>query len=246
MEFRQKKIWTIVSSAGTIVSFLCFCISIFQYFTEKQYSSFAPLKYDSLIINTTAFLCFVYLIFNPLNYKVYAFLFYVYGTGNFLDNGNVIGLLCFTLTAIFLNMTGFFKSCKYLKISVLAVPALTALAIQFVKQGFLYFIVSVFHIIGAVFMGLLIIILYYPRLKQLQTTYSIKELNSADCTQMDLEWLTAVLDGKKYIQIARESNVSESKVKARMLELYKILEVHDKTEFMTVYNNYVFTLDSSK
>lgn len=244
MEFRQKKIWSIVSVAGTIVTFLCFCISILQFFLDKQYSSFILLKYDSIIINTAAFLGFSYLIFSPLNYKVYGSLFYLYGIGNLLDNGNIIGLLCITLTFIFFNMIGFFDKYKYQKIVMLAIPAIVSLAIQFIRQGLVNFLVSIFHIIGAAFMGILILILYYPRLKKLgQTAYSVKIMDSKDCTQMELDWLKAVLEGKKYFQIAREFNVSESKVKARMLELYKLLEVHDKTEFITMYHNYTFTFN---
>jgi DNA-binding CsgD family transcriptional regulator len=237
VEYNEKKWWRIVAIAGTAVSLLCCIISIFQYFQYKQHETFLPLRYDSLTINSVAFICFVYLIFNPLHFRGYCVLFYIYGLGNLLDNGNILGFLCIVLCYVFLYMTDFFKKKRTFKIVLLAILPLVMLLTQFFRMGLVFFLISVMHIVGSSFITALIMLIFYPRLRELDAHRTVKYINPADCTPQELNWLQEVLGGMKYSVIAEHAGVSESKIKTRMLELYQVLGVHDKTEFLTLYHN---------
>ena len=113
---------------------------------------------------------------------------------------------------------------------ILPVVSLTT---QFFRSGSLVFLLSLAHIAGAVYMGFVAFAVLYPILKK------------AECSPRDIEFLSSVLEGKKYSKIAFLHDVSESTVKARMVELYKMLDVKNRTEFLTMYNGFSFKLNSS-
>ena len=121
-----------------------------------------------------------------------------------------------------------------LKIIAFSIIPVASVFMQIFFEGQLMFWISAMHILGALFMMLLIFLLFYPRLKELGTQHFEKKIDSSLCTPQDLDFLTRVLAGEKYSAIAAFHNISESKLKARMLELYKILEVKDRVEFCRV------------
>ena len=79
----------------------------------------------------------------------------------------------------------------------------------------------------------------------MESVKRIKILEDTECSPRDIEFLSSVLEGKKYSKIAFLHDVSESTVKARMVELYKMLDVKNRTEFLTMYNGFSFKLNSS-
>jgi len=240
MEYNEKKWWQIIDRAGALTSTVCCVISVFQYLVIKKYDAFPPIRYDSLIINFFALACFIYLAFFPLHFRAYAVLFYVYGVGNLLDNGNILGFLCIFVCTVFLFITDFFKSKKILKLILLYIAPIIAMCISGYNSGTINFLITIMHILGAIYMTGLVALVFYPRFREIEAHRTIKYINPSDCTPQELIWLQQVLNGTKYNAIALESHVSESKVKARMLELYKVLGVHDKTEFLTMYHNCEF------
>lgn len=242
MEYNEKKWWQIVAVTGVVLTAACCVISVFQYIQIKQFETFLPIRYDSLIINTTAFICFMYLACNPLHFKAYYIMFYIYGTGNLLDNGNILGFLCIFVSFVFLYITDFFKTKKTLKTIVLCLPPLAMMCINMYRIGTVYALINIMHIVGSIFMILLVALVFYPRFKEMEAHRTIKYVNPADCSEDEIHWLQEVLSGAKYSFVAKEAHVSESKIKARMLELYEVLGVHDKTEFLTMYHQCDFAL----
>jgi DNA-binding CsgD family transcriptional regulator len=236
MEYNEKKWWQIVADCGLGITAVCCIISVFQYVQFKQFETFIPLRYDSLIINGFAFLCFLYLIFNPLHFRVYSLMFYIYGSGNLLDNGNILGFLCVFVCCVFLYITDFFKTNRIPKLVMLCIFPIGMMAINTYRLGTVFSLINIMHIVGAIFMVILVALVFYPRFKEVEAHRTIKYINPADCTKEELTWLQKVLNGAKYSSIAEEAHVSESKIKARMLELYEVLGVHDKTEFLTMYH----------
>lgn len=245
MDQKEKKIWQTVSIAGTFITGACLVISIFQFFSYKINEPFLVTRFDSLTINTVAFVGYLYLLFNPLHFTAHVIVMYVYGIGNFLDGGNVIGLICIIASAVFLYFINFFKNHMILKIIAFSIIPIASVFMQIFFEGPLMFWISAMHILGALFMMLLVFLLFYPRLKELGTQHFEKKVDSSLCTTQDLDFLTRVLAGEKYSAIAAFHNISESKLKARMLELYKILEVKDRVEFLMIYSNTSFVLENN-
>src|SRR5574344_1346836 len=135
MEYNEKKWWHIVALTGVAITTVCCIISVFQYIQFKQFETFLPLRYDSLIINITALTCFIYLACNPLHFRGYSIMFYIYGTGNLLDNGNILGFLCIFVSFVFLYITDFFKTNKIVKTVVLSIPPLAMMVINTYRIG---------------------------------------------------------------------------------------------------------------
>src|SRR5574344_544291 len=219
MEYNEKKWWQFVADGGLVISAVCCVISVFQYIQFKQFESFLPLRYDSLIINISAFLCFLYLAFNPLHFRVYSLLFFIYGSGNLLDNGNILGFLCIFVCCVFLYITDFFKEKKYLKLALICVIPVPMMVINTYRMGTVSSLINIMHIVGASCMLALVALVFYPRFREVEKHRTIKYINPADCSENELSWLKKVLDGGKYSTIAEDAHVSESKIKARMLEL---------------------------
>ncbi len=237
MEIDEKKRWRIFAVAGMIFLILCCIISVLQFYDSKQYVEFIPGRYDSMVINFFALFCFIYMVFNPLHLKTYALVLYVYGLGNFLDRGILLGFLCLLGSYAFFFEMDFFRTRRLLKTLLLYFPPLILMLINIKPYGIVNFLVNVFHIFGVGIITCMILLLYYPRIQEMRQHKKVKYISRSSCSEQDLEWLKLVLDGNKYITIARQYKVSESKVKTRMLELYKILNSKDRTEFLTMYHN---------
>lgn len=198
-------------------------------------------KYLAIFINLFSFFGFITLIFYPTNFRIYFAVFYVYGVGNLLDRGNILGAMCIFVSILFFNRLGYFKKHKAIKIALLSILPTFALFTQIWTEEPVFFVISFFHICG---LGVMIVVLYiffYHQLSSIQNVHTSMALSPDICTEDELDWLTMMSRGEKYISISKKYNVSESKVKQRMLELYKILDVRDKTEFLTVYHGCEFT-----
>lgn len=237
MELNEKKRWRIFAIAGMIFLIFTCIISVLQYFDSKQYVEFIPGRYDSMVINFFALFCFIYMVFNPLHLKTYALVLYVYGLGNFLDRGILLGFLCLIGSIAFFYEMDFFRTRKVLKAVLLYLPPLVLMVINIKPYGLVNFLVNMFHILGVGIITCMILLLYYPRIQEMRQHKKVKYISRDSCSEQDLEWLKIVLNGDKYITIAKEYKVSESKVKTRMLELYKTLNAKDRTEFLTMYHN---------
>ena len=130
MKFNEKKTWQIIAAVGFVLTAACFVVSIFQFFQIRQYDESPVMKFISLGINFLAFLGFCYLIFNCMNFWIYALVLYAYGVGNFIDDGNILGILCFTITIALLQKLGFFSNHRKTKISLILVCPVLALIFQ--------------------------------------------------------------------------------------------------------------------
>ena len=241
MKFNEKKTWQIIAAVGFVLTAACFVVSIFQFFQIRQYDESPVMKFISLGINFLAFLGFCYLIFNCMNFWIYALVLYAYGVGNFIDDGNILGILCFTITIALLQKLDFISNHRKTKISLILVCPVLALIFQAKNNEDIVFVISMMHIIATVFLLSILISIIYPAIAPDTTTeYKEKVLDPLKFSKQDIEFLNAVARGDYYDKIAKMNNMSESKVKARMVELYKMLDVKNKVEFLTLYSKHTF------
>lgn len=241
MEFTEKKIWKKASAIGFAFSVACLLVCILQYHAESNANTFQ--KTVRLTMNFMALNLFFFLIFNPLNFHVYAVLFYAYGNGNFLDNGNILGSICIALSYLFLSTTGFFSKRKLLKSALFLSVPVFCLCVQAFHTGYVVFIISVMHIIGAGLIFYLAWLLLTPKIEKAKEIKTEKKISRSRFSERDIEFLERVLNGEKYSKIALMHNVSESTVKAQMIELYHYLGINSRTEFLTLFSGCRFTLE---
>ncbi|MBQ4235287.1 MAG: hypothetical protein II716_00435 [Treponema sp.] len=240
MDDKEKKRWFITAIIGTVFMGLCLVISIMQYFVYKISAPLFIERYIALFINLISFFCFVVLIFTPTHFGIYFVIFYLYGCGNLLDQGNILGALCIFISILFLKKMNLLKQKKTLKLILLSILPSIALATQIWSKNPLYFMVSVLHVCGLAFMIFVIYIFFYPQIHNFQNMTASLKRPLENFSDEDMEWLSMLAKGEKYASIGKKFNVSESKVKQKVLELYKTIGVHDKVEFMKIYHDYQF------
>lgn len=240
MEFTEKRIWKKASAIGFAFSVACLLVCILQYYTESNVDVFQ--RTVRLTMNFMALNLFFFLILNPLNFYAYAILFYVYGNGNFLDNGNILGAICIALSYLFLTASGFFVKRKILKTALLLSVPVFCLCVQAFHTGYVVFILSVMHIMGAELIFYFAWLLLAPKIKKAQEIKTERKISRSRFSERDIEFLERVLSGEKYSKIALMYNVSESTVKAQMIELYHYLGINSRTEFLTLFSGCKFTL----
>lgn len=241
MKTSQKKLWRLIAAAGFSISLINVVISIVQYYyMENNIGIFA--RTVGLIINLMSTLFFSYLILNPFMFKIFAINFYIYGIGNFLDKGNLLGFICIVCSYYFFYADNFFREHKSFKISVFLILPTASLFQQFFTVSPLAFFVSTMHVIGGSLIFIIISLLYKMISQNELNEKKNIFLDSKTFTNQDLVFLEKVLAGTKYRDIAQLYEISESKVKNRMIEIYRILNVKDKTEFVTKFCNSKFQL----
>lgn len=240
MEFGDKKIWKRASAIGLTFTILCLFVCIIQYYCDPAADTFQ--KIDRITIHFLAVNFFIFLFFNPLSFRTYSILFYIYGCGNFLDNGNVLGAICISASLVFLNISGFLKSYRISKIACLMVIPVSCILVQYFHTGRLAFLLSVFYILGAIFIFYLTYLILRPKVEKAYTAKTNKIISSEKYGERDIEFLERVLNGEKYSKIASLYNISESSVKAQMIDLYHHLGVNSRTEFLAFCNGCKFIL----
>lgn len=244
MELTEKKIWKRASAIGLVFTILCLIVCIIQYYCDPNADTFQ--KIDRITIHFLAVNFFIFLFFNPLSFKTYSVLFYIYGCGNLLDNGNVLGAICISASLVFLNTSGFLKNHRKSKIASFLIIPLSCIFVQCFHTGKLAFLLSVFYILGAIYIFYLTYLILLPRVEKAYSMKSEKIISREKFTERDIEFLERVLNGEKYSKIASLYNISESSVKAQMIELYHHLGVNSRTEFLAFCNGCSFVLGNSE
>jgi DNA-binding CsgD family transcriptional regulator len=211
------------------------------------------------MINIVAMVAFLYLlIFNPLNFVVYAVFCFLYGVGNLVEGGKIIGLLMALLSYAFLYKIEFFKTYKKLKNFIITLVFLVALGSQY-RFGIEYVASSLIYIFATLFLLGIGILLFLPELlkiRNLQKTSAIPEIKEPQkevlrfpldqFTRRDMQILQGILRGEKYEKIGGECGMALITLKKHVKVLFEKLDVKDRTEFLLKYVNYSIALEVSE
>lgn len=245
MTEKSEIIWRTVS----LVSFF-FCvlviISNLIIFPENEmhpHDLLSP-KFVNIIDAATA-LVFLYLVFFPDNFTVYAILCPIHGFLNILDGGNIIGLMLFGLGGAFAFRAGLFRKNSQVTILALAVPLVTATLLQ-LRYGIPQFLHSMLYIFIMLIMYMLLFILFQPYLGELLPTIAPKqkiELSEYGLKERDLGFIQLTLNNEKYETISAKYNISLSAVKQRMGFIYRKLGAKDRNDFIRLFsqNEFLYT-----
>ena len=111
------------------------------------------------------------------------------------------------------------------------------------REGFDIFIDVFFKRIGAsILLGFLLFFIFeYAKQISVKAATKDKVLNLASYNGLDrsdMYLLQDVLDNKKYKEIAQEIHGSEGALRNKLSKIYKILEVGDRTGFLSIYSGY--------
>lgn len=207
--------------------------------TKRQF-----IRYVSIIVDNTVFIgIFIFLIFKPQKFILIGLiaLFYSFDALLTTTQQPYMGVTMFSLCIATFAIRGFFLNNRKLKISIFATIYLICLiAPVFYDNNFSeHFITK----IAISFVTLITIFFFTEYAKQRGSKLATKDkvLNLATfkgIERCDMYLLQQVLDNKKYKEIAQNIRGSEGALRNKLSKIYKILEVGDRTGFITIYSGY--------
>lgn len=202
------------------------------------------LKYYSIIIENIIFTgIFIFLFFQPQKFLLIGIIALWYAINNLLSTNqlNYIGIPMYTLCIATFAVRGFFLKNKKLKLSIFSAIYIISLIIPvFYDNDFAEHLITK---IAISFITLISIFFFTEYSNQKGSKQATKEkiLNIASfkgLDRSDMYLLQQILDNVKYKEIAQKIHGSEGALRNKLSKIYKILEVGDRTGFLTIYSGY--------
>ena len=201
-------------------------------------------RYVSIIINNCIFIgIFIFLIFKPQKFILIGLMALFYSFDALLTNSQqpYMGIPMFALCVATFVIRGFFLKKTKLKIFIfVAVYIICLIAPVFYDEQFTEHLITK---IAISFVITIFVFFFAEYAKQMAYKVATKDkvLNIASfkgLERSDMYLLQQVLDNKKYKEIAQSINGSEGALRNKLSKIYKILEVGDRTGFLTIYSGY--------
>ena len=201
-------------------------------------------KYYFIIIENICFIgFFIFLFFKPQRFLIIGIVTLFYAFDNLFTNGQIpfIGIPMFSLCVVTFAIRGFFLTRRKLKISIFVAFYILSLFVPafYDKEFFEHFIVKI--AISTVTFATLFFASEYAKQNGSKQATKEKILNLAafkGLDRSDMYLLQDVLENKKYKEIAQKIHGSEGALRNKLSRIYKILEVGDRTGFLTIYSGY--------
>ncbi len=214
--------------------------NIFTFYEQPR--NFSALFF--IVLNILTALCFVFLYFRPDKLSLFAMISIVYSIPNLIaKQENVgIGYFMFMLFVMSLYVLNFFKRWKRTKICCVCVCFIFIMLVNLI-HGFELFEEKFFDVLGYSIILLVIILMLLKY--QLESKHSVlghkildlrKHIEDGSISDRDVKWLKQILNREKYSSIANESAVADGTMRNRIREVFKIIGVTDKRQFVTIYD----------
>jgi DNA-binding CsgD family transcriptional regulator len=228
--------------------FIVLVFTIFSMnFRESSDGTFHPKSYDVLIINIIVLFVFLYLaMFDPMNFRIYAALCFLYGALGLLTNENITAFVLYLLSCLFLYRDGFLRKRTKIKAVTVILIFIGCFCVQIFRFGFRQFLVNFLMVVAVLFICLLGFFLFFPEIKGVMENRkrSVLSLSAEQFSERDILILRQILTGEKYDAIAAEHGIALSTLKNNLAGLYKKLGVNDRTAFLLAYANHEIVFDS--
>ncbi|MBP5359271.1 MAG: hypothetical protein J6Y69_08820 [Treponema sp.] len=196
------------------------------------------------ILNLITASCFGILLVKPEKLAFCATISIVYAILNLIlsppDIG--IGFFMFILFLVSLYAQDFFKKWKKTKIFCITISFVLLMLINLI-YGFEVFEEKLFDVVGYSLIVLVIILIFAKY--QLESKHSIlgrkildlrKFMSDGSLNDRDVVWLKMILNRDKYSAIANQTSVAEGTMRNRIRDVFKIIGVTDKKQFLTIYD----------
>ena len=191
------------------------------------------------VMNVLSWGAFLYLCFKPLTFNLYMFFALYYAFGDFLSGGNILGVLYSLLALLCAYKGGFLR--KHIKLKLIIFLILFTLCfLTQLRYGILTTFRSMVKISIVGMLTAASLLLLDDEIKNFIVAYNNKILKIyqyPDLNERDKTYLKAVLKGAKYETIAKENDVSLGSLKNKMTEIYRIINVADKTKLLIHYTH---------
>lgn len=202
--------------------------------------------YSFLTINISTIICFIILFIKPDKLPLCSLISFIYGLGNLINPSNIgevgIGFSMMLLFYSSLWVQGFYKKHRLVKtiISILSF-------VTIILANFIYGIQAVEYIFRYILGYSIIFSVIVLMLTKhfIESKHSIlgrkildlrKYISDGSLNDRDVMWLKMILNRDKYSAIANQTSVAEGTMRNRIREVFKIIGVTDKKQFLTIYD----------
>ncbi|BDC94593.1 hypothetical protein TRBR_26900 [Treponema bryantii] len=201
-------------------------------------------KFISIIVNNLIFIgIFIFLIFKPQRFILLGVIALFISIDNLISNvqSPYMGIPMYTLSIATFAVRGFFSKKTKLKISFFTAIYIISLILPVLFDD--DFIEHMITKIAISFVTLIALFFFTEYAMQKGTKQATKDkvLNLAafkGLDRSDMYLLQQVLDNVKYKEIAQKIHGSEGALRNKLSKIYKVLEVGDRTGFLTIYSGY--------
>ncbi len=241
-----KMIWRFVAIVCMFASGIVLVFNAVLYMSGYEIPKnniFTPLT--GIISCSITMLMLIVLVVYPLQFRLYAFLCFVWGIVSLIDGASSLGLLMYILGTSFAFRAGFFQ--KHIERRILLVIFLPIFAIiPQVRFGINKVILSIIHLFSVGLIFSLIFLLIFPVIRKLgkkpTRNSHVVYLPAERFSAKDIRCLKKVQDGEKYESIAKDEDIGLSTLKKKIKTIYQSLDVYDRTSFLSTYAGYTFLL----
>ncbi len=235
------KIWRIIAITGFILMSLALIYFTYRIFTEDDFFQVKDKVILTpgviLVMNIFSWGAFLYLCFRPLTFNLYMVFALYYAFGGLVEGGNIMPALYSLLALLCAYKGGFFRKHAKLKITIFLILFTLCLLTQ-LRYGLLTAFRSMVKISIVGMLTAASILLLHDEIKNFIIAYNQKILKISvypDLNKRDKIYLKSVFKGAKFETIAKENDVGLGSLKNRMTEIYRIINVADKTELLIKY-----------
>ena len=230
----QRKIKVI----GIISLFIFIMYAIIEtfHFINTYSSNFNLIYIEGIIVNLACAVLCILTVFRPTHFGYFSIITIIYGIWILYKTpDNFIPFLLFYFSLVVLNTRGFFRKFKKAKI-IFTILFFTITLLYPLKLGFLNFLNLFVQNFSCLFV-MVAIRIFLTSSNYIKDSKKILKLSEYEgLRERDCDWLKRIQSGEKYQKIAIEYNLSQGTIKNRLKEIYEILEVGDKTGFLTRYS----------
>lgn len=205
--------------------------------------TFLNSDFNEFLVNSISLLFFIIVFIFPNHIDCFAIISFIYSFKIILVDTlakNPIGQPLYFMGISFLLYIGFYKEHRLFKI-------IFTIVFNFILIGHsIYYGVDVLiHslIISFSYALVLLITLFFTtnflKFVHVQKTARIWDLSQyPDLTQRDKEWLKAILDEKRYEEIAAASGITVGTLKNRMHQIFNVIGIEDRIQLIATYSGY--------
>ncbi|HOS31405.1 MAG TPA: hypothetical protein PLR39_11380 [Treponemataceae bacterium] len=242
LKISNLNIWRSLAIAGFILmiitQFLRFntLSNMDNMFFKNEQELFSP--FTVFCTNFVSTFAFLYLIFKPLEFRIYFVFSFFYTTSTIIEGGDYTSFFFFIFTMLCAYRSGFLI--KNMKRKVTA--SLILFFLLFVTQirfGFDVFFESIIKIFALLLLLTVIALMLSEEIKKFIQSNQPSRLvlrEYPDLLERDKVFLKAVFAGEKFDYIASSNSMAPGTLRNRMREVYKIIGVADKTELLIRYS----------
>ena len=217
------------------------CILRFFVFDSSLHNwTFFP-KPAYIIIYCVTIIVAAFLIFFPLQIRIYVAVFFTWGVIHLIEKSSIIGIAEYVLALMFAYHLGFFKTYIRLKVCVLVSILFAALVWQirdrFLTDGaFLLWCLEFALVVG---IGIVLFLSELTRKQQAEESLELKKpvsaLSAFGLAPDDIHILTRILQKEKYKSIAGDYKISVPTFERRARQLFTDIGVASQRDFCRQY-----------